>query len=246
MPDGDFCFILKNAMKTLRELWPGGPVYRGDAVSADSLALADFAGGAGAAAGCDLGCGSGLLMLLLCHGRPSLRMTGVELREEAAAECRENLLANGLGERCRVIRGDLRELSLPAGEMDLVIANPPYFPAGAGAASPDAGRELMRRESATLDELCAAAARLLRVGGRFCLVHRTERMPEVFAALAAAGLAPKRLRLMAARMGSAPELFLCEGRKGARPGLRTEPTLFQFGPDGAETAEYRRITHWEA
>ena len=233
-------------MKELCQLWPGGPVYRGDAVGADSVALADFAGQGPVKTACDLGCGSGLLMLLLCRRDPALVMDGVELRETAAEMCRENLLANGLADRTRVIPGDLREELLPAGSMDLVVSNPPYFPAGAGKPSRSAERALMRTETAALPELCAAAARLLRPGGRFCLVHRTERMAEVFAALTAAGLTPKRLRLMAARTESAPELFLCEGRKGARPGLRPEPTLYQFGPDGMETAEYRRITHWEA
>ena len=57
-------------MKGFTELWPGGPVYRGDAVVADSLALADFAGQGPAKTACDLGCGSGLLMLLpSCKGK---------------------------------------------------------------------------------------------------------------------------------------------------------------------------------
>ena len=229
-----------------RALWPGGPLYAGDPVGGDSLALAYFAGGTAARTGCDLGCGSGILLLLLCRAAPELRMDGIELRPRAAAMCRANLETNGLAHRCRVFTGDLRDRLLPAGSVELAVSNPPYFPAGAGAVSPDPDRAMMRTESAALPDLCAAAARLLVPGGAFCLVHRTERMEEVFAALREAGLEPKRRRFFMSRAGKAPELFLLEARKGGAPGLVTEPDLIQFGPDGTETDEYRTITHWEA
>ena len=89
-------------MKTERmELWPGGPVFRQAAhapLGTDSVLLADFAAGK-AARGIDLGCGSGILMLLLLSGAPQLEMTGLELREDAALIARENLAANGLAAR---------------------------------------------------------------------------------------------------------------------------------------------------
>ena len=232
-------------MKELHELWPGGLRYAGDPIGTDSLALADFAARFPARTGCDLGCGSGILLLLLARERKDLTMDGVELRPNAVETCRRNIAANGLGERCRVLQGDLRSCGLPRGSMDLVVSNPPYFPAGAGGMSPDKDRAAMRTESAALPELCRAAAELLRQGGAFCLVHRTARMGEVFAALADSGLEIKRLRLMAADPVSAPSLFLCEARRGAKPGVTMEPVLFQRGPDGRETEEYRRICHWE-
>ena len=232
-------------MDDRKELWPGGLSYAGDSVGTDSLALADFAGTPSARRGADLGCGSGIVLLLLASGNARLAMDGVELRADAAALCRENIEANGLSDRCRVYTGDLRTAWAGAGTMDLVVANPPYFPAGSGTASPDGERAAMRTESATLPELCRSAALLLRPGGDFCLVHRAERLAEVFSALSAAGLEPKRLRALAARAERAPTLFLCRARKGARAGLAVDAPLYQFDALGAETAEYRRICHWE-
>ncbi len=232
-------------MKERRELWPDGPTYAGDPFGTDSLALADFSRTPGVRRGCDLGCGSGILMLLLALEDPSAEMDGVEFRAAAVLSCRENIRANALADRCRVHEADLRRAPLPGESMDLVVSNPPYFPSGSGAVSADGDRAAMRTESASVGELCLAAARLLRTGGDFCLVHRTERLAEVFSALAAAGLEPKRLRFLAASPEHAPQLFLCRARKGARSGLAAEATLFQFGADGEETAEYRRICHWE-
>ena len=63
--------------------------------------------------------------------------------------------------------------------------------------------------------------------------------------MSAAGLEPKRMRLVAARPGAAPSLVLAEGRRGGKPGLTVEPTLLLREPDGSPTAEYRRIYHLE-
>ena len=127
------------------ELWPGGPIYRQDPAAplgTDSVLLADFVPLRGAERGIDLGCGAGILSLLLLGRSEKLHMTGLELREEAAALARENLARNGLGERSRILTGDIREhRSLFAhGSFHLAVANPPYFPAGSGASSPDPAR----------------------------------------------------------------------------------------------------------
>ena len=120
------------------ELWAGGPVFRQDAgakLSTDSVLLADFVKLHGAERGIDLGCGAGILSLLLLCSSEKLHMTGLELREEAAALARENLARNGFGERSEILTGDIREhRSLFAhGSFHLAVANPPYFPAGSGS-----------------------------------------------------------------------------------------------------------------
>jgi tRNA1(Val) A37 N6-methylase TrmN6 len=230
------------------ELWPGGPVFRQAAhapLGTDSVLLADFAAGK-AAQGIDLGCGSGILMLLLLSGAPQLKMTGLELREDAALVARENLAANGLAARGGVLTGDIRRVRefFRSGSFDLCVTNPPYFPAGSGASAPDPARAQAREETdCTLDELCAAAAWLLPTGGRFCVVHRPERLSELLCAMTRHGLEPKRLRLCCHRPGAAPNLLLAEGRRGGRPGLTVEPILYLSDAEGRETEELRRIYH---
>ena len=230
------------------ELWPGGPLFRQAAqapLGTDSVLLADFAAGK-AACGIDLGCVSGILTLLLLTGAASLRMTGLELREESARIARENLEQNGLSDRGRILTGDIRQVReiLRPGSFDLCVANPPYFPRGSGASAPDPARAEAREESAcTLDELCAAAAWLLPTGGRFCAVHRPERLSELFCTMTKYGLEPKRLRLCCHRPGAAPNLVLIEGRRGGKPGLKIEPVLYLTDPEGRETEEVKRIYH---
>ena len=230
----------------MKRLWENGPFYEGDSVGGDSLALAAFASEETGRIGCDLGCGSGILLLLSALAQPGRIMHGVDIRQSALNSCRSNLRANALSDRCTVEHCDLRYTAFPLFSMDFVLSNPPYFPAGRGAVSPDRERAAMRTESATVSELCAAAARLLKDHGTFYFVHRAERMAELFSALREAGLEPKRVRLMASAPGSVPALFLCAACKGGAAGIAWEPTLYQRDAAGKETAEYRKITHWEA
>ena len=236
-------------MADREELWPGGPVLKQAAhfrLGTDCVLLADFARTTGARRGIDLGCASGILSLLLLWRAPALHMTGLELREDAAALARENMARNGLAPRSEMLAGDIRSHRslFGTGSFDLAVANPPYFPLGSGALSPDPARAAARGETdCTLQDLCAAAAYLLRTGGSFCLVHRPERLSELFVCLSAVGLEPKRLRLVCPREGSAPSLVLVEARRGGKPGLQIEPALVLTDADGKESEEVRRIYH---
>ena len=236
-------------MPDFTELWPGGPAFaqaENQRLSTDSVLLADFVPLRPGRRGIDLGCASGAVALLLLARERTLDMTGLELEENAAALARANLEQNGLSGRARIVTGDIRahrEL-FRAGSFDLAVSNPPYFPVGSGARSPDPARAAARSETdCSLEELCRAAAWLLQTGGSFCVVHRPERLSELLSAMTAHALEPKRLRLVAKRFDSAPSLVLVEGRRGARPGLRIEPPLLLTEPDGAESTELRRIYH---
>ena len=227
-------------------LWPDGPFYRaaGFPISTDSILLSAFARVQGAPRCVDLGCGAGLLLVLLGSRCPAAGLTGVELQADCAEAARQNLAANG--HRAEIITGDLRQhrALLPAGRYDLVVANPPYYPVGSGAAAADPVRATARSEAGcTLQQLCAAAAWLCRTGGAFCLVHKPERLSELCVCLTQSGLEPKRLRFVCSRAGAAPSLLLLESRRGARPGLVIQPPLVLLRDDGTETDELRAIYH---
>ena len=161
---------------TLR--WPEGVFPLGS----DTLALGDFATLRRGWKVCDLGTGSGALLLLLHRREPTITLTGVELDPLSARTARENLEANSLPGT--VLEGDLRSLPLPTGHFDLVISNPPYFSLHTG---PSAGGQ-RSEETCTLPELCARAARLLKNGGRFALCHRPERLTDLLCELRRHGI----------------------------------------------------------
>ena len=216
------------------------------ALSTDSMALTDFAQVKKGARVCDLGCGCGALGLLLLRDHPDAHVTGIELLPDAAAQARKNIDANRLSASFSVVTGDLRahRTLLPASAFDVVVSNPPYFPAASSGVSPDDARAVARSEvCCPLDALCACAAYALRFGGDLFLVHRPERLTDLLCTLRAHALEPKRLRLVRHHAGADASLVLLAARRGGRPGLTLEPELLLFMPDGAPSAEYQRIYH---
>lgn len=193
---------------------------------------------------CDLGCGTGLLGLLLMQRQPDLRIAGLDIQPEAAALARCAAAENGLTERLDFRCGDLRQVRgiFPTGCFDLVVCNPPYYPPAGGKLSADGARRTARSETeASLADLCAAASYLLRWGGKFCLVHKPERLADVLCALRDAGTEVKRLRFVHSRAADPPSLFLAEGCRGGRPGITVEPPLILQNGDGTPTAELNAI-----
>ena len=229
-------------------LWPGGVRYVYDEAAfrpgTDTFLLGAFPKLWRGARVCDLGAGIGLLGLLLLVREPSLRVTNVELQAHAADLARRNAEENGFAEQITCLRADLRDKGqLPAaGSFDLVVANPPYFAPHSGALPPDPARRDARAEtSCTLADVCAATGRLLRWGGQFCLVFRTERLAELMETLRRHRLEPKALRFVQKNAASAPSLLLMACRKDGGTGLAVQPPLLLQNDDGTETPELRRI-----
>ena len=192
--------------------WPEGVFPLGS----DALALGEFATVRRGWRVCDLGTGSGALLLLLARRAPDLALSAVERDPLAAQTARDNLAQNDL--TGTVVAGDLRDRLLPAGQFDLVVSNPPYFPVNAGGSGGPARSE----ESCTLDQLCAAAGYLVKNGGRFALCHRPERLADIICSLRAHGLEPKRLTLLSHSPNHAPSLLLVEAVKQGKPGVQVE------------------------
>ena len=193
--------------------WPDGVFPLGG----DTLALGEFATVRKNWRVCDLGTGSGALLLLLNRRESSLSLTGVELDERSASTAEANLAENGLDGD--ILHTDLRAAPLPAGQFDLVISNPPYFPIHSGPSAGAARSE----ENCTLEDLCACAARLVRNGGRFALSHRPERLADLMCTLRAHDLEPKRMKLLSHSPAHAPSTVLLECVKQGKPGLEILP-----------------------
>ena len=97
--------------------------------------------------------------------------------EPFAELIQRNAALNGFAERIRVHATDLRELTAEqlGGEVDLVLSNPPYMRTDCGKRNLSDAKYLARHEvCGGIADFCAAAARILRFGGRF--LCRSEQM----------------------------------------------------------------------
>lgn len=207
----------------------------------DSMLLADFVRLPRNAAVLDLGSGCGTLGMLLCAKDNSCQVTGIELSETDHCMALENIQANQLQSRLYSLCADLKSFppEITPGSFHCCVSNPPYFTGGEASKK----HPLARRDDACKpSDLFAAAAKALRYGGDFFLVHKPERLAQLCYEATIAGLQPKRLRLVRHTPNSEVTTILLQCRKGGKVGLVWEE-LYLKNTDGSPSDDYRRIYH---
>ncbi|MEO1539175.1 MAG: methyltransferase [Pseudomonadota bacterium] len=169
----------------------------------------------------DLGCGVGAAGLALAVRTPGISLTGLEIQPRYADLARRNALRAGID--MRVVEGDLTRMpqELRAERFDLVLTNPPYFDRDS-LVSPDPGRDMANRERVDLATWIDAGIRRLEPGGRFAIIHRTERLGDILAAFAPRIGAVQILPLQA-RTARAAQRCVVTGLKGSKAPLTLLP-----------------------
>jgi len=182
----------------------------------------------------DLGTGTGLIPFMLVQRRSPAGITAMELQPELVALCRRSVALNGLQELISVVQGDIRQVKalFPSESFDLATCNPPYMPITGSLLNSKEPVAIARHElCCQLKDVISAFAWLIRYGGKAALVHRPQRLADIFCLLREHGLEPKRLQLVHPRPGREANIALVEAEKGAKPGLRVLPSLQLRGGD---------------
>jgi tRNA1(Val) A37 N6-methylase TrmN6 len=209
----------------------------------DALLLSDFAAPKRTETACDLCAGCGIVPLLWFREQPPRHAYALEIQTEAVALMEQSAALSGLTAFTPLL-GDLREANvhIAPSSLDLITCNPPYRAEGTGVPSARPHARTARHETrCTLDDVFAAAKRLLRFGGRICVCQLPERLSDVITAMRVHRIEPKRLRLCQARPGKPPWLVLIEGKLGANPGgLTVEPT-FLLEENGRPTPQAQAL-----
>jgi tRNA1(Val) A37 N6-methylase TrmN6 len=234
--------------ETLDTLFQGGlklrQSRRGYRFSLDALLLACFAAVRPGESVVDLGTGNGVIALVLAYLYPGLSVTAVELQRGMTERARENARLNGFEKRIRVLCGDVRRIAQIAAPEShaLVVCNPPYRKPASGRISSDPEKRIARHEIAGgLDDFTRAGAYLLRVNGGMAVIYPAVRTVDLLATMRAAGLEPKRLRMVHSFAGAEASLVLVEGAKGGRSGMKILAPLVIYEKGKQYSAEVASI-----
>ena len=215
------------------------PGYR---FSLDPLLLAGFVTVRPGVVAADLGCGNGVIALILAYLYPQLTVTTVELQEGMAQRARANVGLNGYENRIKVLCGDVRQIARLAGPEShgVVVCNPPYRKPTSGRNSPDPEKRIARHEiKGNLRDFVRAGAYLLPMNGRMAVIYPALRTVDLLATMREANIEPKRLRMVHSFTGTEASLVLVEGVKGGRNGVEVIAPLviYEQGKQyGAEVA----------
>jgi tRNA1Val (adenine37-N6)-methyltransferase len=228
----------------------------------DAVLLADFAAGSVREGDkvIDLGTGTGIIPLLMagrCNSTagafdtplggtqsPQVTFTGLEVQEASADMAAQSVALNGLEGQIQILQGDLKEADnlFPRHSFDVITCNPPYMIDEHGRSNALDAKTIARHEVlCTLEDVVAAADTLLASHGKFFMIHRPFRLPEIFESLAAHKLEMKRMRLIQPFAGKEPNMVLIEARKNAKRRLTIEPPLIVRDDNGEYTVEVQDI-----
>ena len=192
----------------------------------------------------DLGTGTGIIPILLAAKTKGESFSGLEISEKSVDMAVRSVALNGIEDRVSIVQGDIKkagELFAPA-SFDVVTSNPPYMTENHGLVNQDLEKAAARHEIfCTLEDVVSAAARLLKAGGRFYMVHRPFRLAEIIRALSEHRLEPKRMRLVYPYADREPNMVLIEAVRGGRPRMTVEKPLIVYQAPGEYTREVLEI-----
>ncbi|MCD8218384.1 MAG: tRNA1(Val) (adenine(37)-N6)-methyltransferase [Clostridiales bacterium] len=210
----------------------------------DAVLLSGFANIRSGANCLDLGCGNGIIPILLEAKTEGRHFTGLEIQPYSADLARRSVALNHLEEKIRIVEGDIRDASkiFGASSFDVVTSNPPYLSAGRGIINREEAKYIARHEIlCSLEDVVREASKLLVPGGRFFMVHRPFRLAEIFTLMVQYRIEPKRMRLVHPYADREPNMVLIEGLRGGRSGMTVERPLVVYKAPGEYTDEIYEV-----
>ena len=188
----------------------------------------------------DLGCGNGIIPILMEAKTEGKHFTGLEIQPESADMAKRSVALNGLQDRIDIVEGDIKDASkiFGASSFHVVTTNPPYMTAQHGLTNVYEAKTIARHEVlCNLEDIIRESARLLMPGGRFYMVHRPFRLAEIISLMVQYRMEPKRMRLVYPYVDREPNKVLIEGLRGGKSRMTVEKPLIVYKEPGKYTDE---------
>lgn len=200
--------------------------------SLDAVLLAHFARIPKRGKIVDLCAGNGAVGLFI-SSRTSATITGVEIQARLADMAQRSIQLNQLETQLNILNIDLKETTqyIDKDSIDAIVCNPPYFKElPTNTKNPNPHLAIARHEiNATLEDVIAVSAGLLKMNGKLTMVHRPERLVEILQLMQQYGIEPKRMRLVYPKHGKEANTLLIEGIRHGKPGgLVILPPLYVY------------------
>ena len=210
----------------------------------DAVLLSDFAQVKKRHRVMDLCTGTGIVPFLVYGKYEPQSVFGLEIQRDMVEMAERSVKLNSLEGRVQFINGDLKDIdSLKRlDRFDVVTVNPPYKLNNSGILNPLDKLAIARHEVlCNLEDVIAASRVLLKDNGRMFIVHRPERLADIFTLMRKYKIEPKRVKMVHPKMGKAPNIVLVEGQRDGGAYLKWEAPLYVYDENGRYTKEIDEI-----
>ena len=193
----------------------------------------------------DLGTGTGIIAFRIFGRYRPKKVYGIEIQKEMADMAKESLALNKLEEDMEIVNMDLNKLSdrFKRNSVDLVVSNPPYMKKDSGIINSDESISISRHEiRCDIDDIAREASMVLKEGsGRLSIIHRPNRLVDIFEAGRKYSLEPKRLVFIHPKASKAPNLVMVEMVKYGKKDLLIEDPIYVYDQDNKYTEDIHKI-----
>lgn len=206
----------------------------------DAVLLSDFANVKTKHRVMDLCTGTGIVPFLIYGKYNPQSVYGLEIQEDMVDMAKRSAKLNSLEEKLTFINEDLKNIDTlkTIEKFDVVTVNPPYKLNSSGILNPNDKLAIARHEIlCNLEDVISAARVLLRDNGRLFMVHRPERLADIFMLMRKYKIEPKRVKMIHPKIGKAPNIVLVEGQRDGGAYLKWEPPLYVYDENGKYTKE---------
>lgn len=234
-------------MKRIDDLQCGGLVLVQDdklySFTTDAVLLANFVRAGHKDKVVELCAGTGVISTLLAYKKSPKEIIAVEIQQDCCNLFNESINLNKQSHQIKVVNEPLQNISRNKNFVgaDVVVVNPPYYEATHTSNKNEAIALSTHEIAVTLDEVLIESEKLLKFGGRFYLVHHTDRLAEIMHKLVQLNLQPKQLQFVQPKPDEPANLVLIEAVKGGKVGLKVNEVLIFRDKNGEETEAVKKI-----
>jgi len=211
----------------------------------DSVLLSDFAKNIrNNSKVIDLGTGTGIINILLSGKTNASEFIGVEIQEEVAEMAKRSIELNKLENKIKIINENILNLKelYKQKSFDVVVTNPPYKKLNTGLVNDKNKKVISRHEiTARLEDFINIASYLLKDYGEFYMVHRPDRLVDIFNIMRKEKIEPKLIKFVYPNKNKKTNLVLIKGVKNGNPFLEYDNNLFVYNEDGTYTEDILKI-----
>ena len=210
----------------------------------DAVLLSNFANVKNKHRVIDLCTGTGIVPFLIYGKYKPKEVVGIEIQEDMVEMAIRSSKYNEIEDVVSFKNADLKDLKYLSslGTFDVLTVNPPYKLNNAGILNPNDKLAIARHEiMCNLEDVIVSARRLLKDNGRMFIVHRPERLADIFGLMRKYKIEPKRVRLVQPNTKKAPNIVLVEGQRDGGAFLKWEETLYVYDDNGNYSEEINRI-----
>lgn len=187
----------------------------------------------------DLCTGSGVVAILLQEKAQVKKIIGVEALENICDMARESIKYNNLCEKIEILNCNINDIEKSYyDKVDCITVNPPYMKENSSLKNENEYLKIARHEIlCTLSDIINISSKLLKTGGKFFMVHQTNRIDEIIRLLYDNNMSVKEIKFIYPFEGKNSNLCLIYAAKSKGGYVKVLPPLVIYDSSGEYTCE---------